>query len=116
MSSPEEIDHCPISPECAAKRLYRINGTLYKFNLSLHKLEPHVCTTAGTESRLPVVVYTGEWLNERTKRTRYHGPFRAKASAEKPPAEGGSSKRRRQSEWTLVQIHYDRPDWKVLED
>lgn len=118
MALPEELDHCPITPECAARRLFRIDGDLYKFSSTTHKFEPHTCNTAGMESRLPEIVYTGEWINNRTKRTRYNGPFRAKVSALKPPPDGSNMRKRslseRENEWTLVKVHYDNPNWKEL--
>jgi hypothetical protein len=116
----EELDHCPLTPECAARKLFRTNGKLYSYNKMSNKFVEHTCNATGTESVLPIVVYTSEWKNNRTLRTRYTGPFRSKASALKPPPDGGKQRRMTKNEktveWTLVKIRYDNPDWKELED
>jgi hypothetical protein len=117
---PVRIDHCPITPECS-KRLVYINVPLEDvtaenvFAINAHlELVPHVCTVMNASDK-PEYVYLGEWKNSRTKRTRYMGPFRTRAQAEKPPKDDKLDPTRRGSfttEWTLVKTHVCKPVWK----
>lgn len=113
----EELDHCPLTPECAARKLFRTGGKLYKYNSQNSKFEPHKCHSAGTESRLPKTLYESEWLNNRTGRTRYSGPFRMKDSARKPPPDSRTIKRTkatREKEWTFVNMYETKVEWKTI--
>jgi len=112
----EELDHCPVTPECVAKKLFRTGGKLYRFDTRTSTFVEHKCYTAGMESVLPDIVYVGKWKNHRTGRTRYNGPFRAKHSALKPPPDGGWKKKKNgrtnsAEEWELVQLLVAHPEW-----
>lgn len=120
MSLPKELDHCPATPECTARKLYQTeDGKLFKYDLNTGKFKPHVCSANGIVSTLPRLVFSGEFLNLRTGRTRYTGPTRLRSSALKPPADSSppkGAKYDKKSEWKLVQLHYDELDWKPVKD
>jgi hypothetical protein len=119
---PQRINFCPITPECS-KRLLYIDVPLEEvkpenvFYISAREgLIPHVCTIHGA-SGIPEFIYLGEFLNSRTKRTRYMGPFRTRKQAEIPPKDDKLDPKRRQvgrsGEWTLVKTHVSKPAWKT---
>lgn len=120
---PSKIAFCPITPECSKRSTY-IDVPLeevkpenvFEINSKL-EFVPHVCTTARASS-LPSHIYMGEFVNGRTKRTRYMGPFRSRAQAEKAPKDDKYDPKRRQiggdSEWSLVKVHVTKPTWKVV--
>jgi hypothetical protein len=119
---PQRIGYCPITPECSKKLLY-IDAPLEDvkpenvYYINAHKeLVPHVCTVVNA-SGIPEYVYIGEFLNSRTKRTRYMGPFRTRKQAEVFPKDDKLDPRRRTigrgTEWQLVKTHVAKPVWKL---
>lgn len=121
LGMPQRINHCPITPECS-KRLLYINAPLeevtpenvYYINAK-QELVPHVCTVVNASGK-PELVYLGEWLNTRTKRVRFMGPFRTRKQAEKSPKDDKLDPRRRgttHTEWQLVKTHVAKPAWKL---
>lgn len=122
MPMPIELDHCPLTPECAAKKLFqdRETGKLYQYDKRNSDFKEHKCTVFGTVSSLPKYVYVGVWKNLRTGRTRYNGPFRMKSSAMNPPPDGGGTRRRkhddRKVEWELVELMRSTPEWESVKD
>jgi hypothetical protein len=118
MPFPKELDHCPTTPECRARKLYQDDeGNIFKFDLETGKFKPHVCNSVGITSELPQTVFAGEWFNKRTHRTRFTGPFRIRSSAIKPPPEkvnGRGAKYDKKDEWRLVKVHTSPCTWEVL--
>lgn len=120
LGMPQRIDHCPITPECS-KRLLYINVPIEEvkaenvFAINGHlELVPHVCTVHRASDK-PEYVYIGVFLNSRTKRTRYMGPFRTRAQAEKVPKDDKLDPYRRgtyKTEWSLVDVYVSKPVWK----
>jgi len=110
----QEFDHCPITPECAAKKLFKSGDKFYRYDTNTSRFVEHTCFTAGKDSRLPEVVYSGQWKNVRTGRMRYTGPFRGKTSALKPPPDGGWTRKKgtgKRGEWELIKIMKSPVTW-----
>jgi hypothetical protein len=118
---PQRIGHCPITPECSKRLLYidvpleEVKAENVYYINAKQELVPHVCTVVHASGK-PEYVYLGEFLNTRTKRTRFMGPFRTRKQAEKSPKDDKLDPSRRGSsytEWTLVKTHVSKPVWKV---
>jgi hypothetical protein len=120
LGMPQRIEHCPITPECS-KRLLYIDAPLEEvkagnvFAINAHReLVPHVCTIMHASDK-PGYVYLGVFLNSRTGRTRYMGPFRTRKQAEKTPKDDKLDPKRRgvlSEEWTLKDTLVSKPVWK----
>lgn len=119
MSLPKKLDHCPITPECVQRRLFEQDGNIYRYDERKGIFLPHTCTSKGTESKKPDMIYLGEWRNRRTGRTRWVGPNRMRKSVEVPPADNGKvtgrSPDQRAEEWALVETYVARIDWERVD-
>jgi len=111
MKMPEQLNRCPITPECTAKKLFT-DGEGNIFRLDTHKQEfvPHTCRSRGSE--IPKVFYMGVWFNKATERIRYTGPYRMKKSAEVPPNDPNYKKRGDNPVWVLKDVQATDARWK----
>lgn len=121
MALPKKLDHCPITPECVQRRLFEQDGTIYRYDERRGLFVPHACTSRGTESVKPDMVFIAQWRNKRTGRTRWMGPTRMRKSVELPPSDNGKvsgrSRDQRLNEWEHLGTFVARfPQWELVED
>jgi hypothetical protein len=111
----ERLDHCPVTPECVAKVLFLSeDGEVYRFSNHGNLFTKHICTTRNA-SQKPTIAYLGEWLNQRTGRTRWTGPFRMRRSAESPPYDKAFRRRSggHEDAWKLKEVYVAKTEWEV---
>lgn len=117
MNLPEKLSKCPRTLECTAKAVFQDDeGNLFRFDEHGKKFVPHVCTTKSSEK--PKIVYTGQWYNHDTNRTRWTGPFRMQRSAEIPPVDARFRKRGSTDNpvWELKGIEVSELKWEPVKD
>lgn len=113
MSLPKTLAHCPISPECTAKKLYQDDdGKVYRISGS--SFVPHLCTVKNSEK--PELAYLGEWFNHDTGRTRWIGPVRMRRTAEIAPTDGRFKRRgAAKTGWELMGVHITDLKWTKVD-
>jgi hypothetical protein len=113
-----KITKCPITPECSKRILYIdvpledvTPENVFAINVERDMVQ-HVCTYNRPQGK-PETAYLGVWLNKRSKRTRYMGPFRTRAQAEKTPKDDHRDPSRRDvDEWKLLETCITELKWK----
>lgn len=121
MALPKKLDHCPITPECVQRRLFEQDGIIYRYSERAGTFIPHVCSSKGTESKKPDMIFVAAWRNKRTGRTRWIGPMRMRKSVDQPPSDNGKVSGRtpeqRATEWDHVGTYVAHiTEWEKLED